>query len=135
MLWLVALGVFWALLFWDRIDLWRKARKLPGPTFSIPFVGQTVQMVMQPFKFYERQEKLGPMSWNSAGGKYDIVCVHDCSIIYTEITGLLCFLKQQASPEMFLIMPRGLFVCGSFLVQKKFLARYCTCVRFLTKFQ
>lgn len=70
MFWLVVLAIFWALLFWDRFDLWQKARKLPGPAFSIPFIGQTVQMVMQPFKFYERQEKLGPMSWNSAGGKY-----------------------------------------------------------------
>lgn len=70
MFWLIVLAIFWALLFWDRIDLWTKARKLPGPSFSIPFIGQTVQMVMQPFKFYERQEKLGPLSWNSAGGKF-----------------------------------------------------------------
>lgn len=70
MFWLIVFAIFWGLFFWDRFDLWNKAKKLPGPAFSIPFIGQTVQMVMQPFKFYERQEKLGPLSWNSAGGKF-----------------------------------------------------------------
>jgi sterol 22-desaturase len=68
MLWfLVAVVV--AYFLWDRIDLWRKKKSLPGPSFSIPFIGQTVQMVMAPFPFYSGQERYGDISWNSAGGK------------------------------------------------------------------
>jgi len=70
MFWWVVLAVFWIFLFWDRLDIWQRAKGLRGPSFSIPFIGQTVQMVMEPFKFYERQEQLGPLSWNSAGGKF-----------------------------------------------------------------
>lgn len=69
MFWFVVFVVV-AFFLWDRIDLWRKCKSIPGPNFSIPFIGQTIQMVMNPVPFYDYQEKYGDLSWNSAGGKY-----------------------------------------------------------------
>ena len=69
MFWFVV-AVLVAFLVWDRVDLYRRKKGLPGPGFSIPFIGQTVQMVLNPFPFYVQQEDFGPLSWNSAGGKY-----------------------------------------------------------------
>lgn len=69
MFWFVVLVV--AVFFlWDRLDLWRRAKGIPGPNFSIPFIGQTIQMVMNPVPFYDMQEEYGDISWNSAGGKF-----------------------------------------------------------------
>lgn len=77
MLWFIV-AVVVAFFLWDRLDLWTKAKGLPGPFFSIPFIGQTVQMVMAPFQFYSGQEHYGPLSWNSAGGKYVFICEIKC---------------------------------------------------------
>jgi len=70
MLWTIVIVILVVFLLWDRVDLWTKAKGLPGPFFSIPFIGQTIQMVMSPFPFYANQEVFGPLSWNSAGGKF-----------------------------------------------------------------
>jgi len=48
----------------------RKARGLPGPSFTLPFIGNIVPMLMTPFKFYEDQEKYGRLSWNSLLGMF-----------------------------------------------------------------
>lgn len=69
MFWFVVFVVL-ALLAWDRLDLWARIKNLPGPKFSIPFIGQTIQMVMNPVPFYDFQETYGDLSWNSAGGKF-----------------------------------------------------------------
>jgi len=69
MFWFVV-AVIVAFLLWDRVDLYKRKKGLPGPAFSIPFIGQTVQMVLSPFPFYTAQEDYGPLSWNSAGGKF-----------------------------------------------------------------
>jgi len=69
MFWFVV-AVLVAFLLWDRMDLYRRKKGLPGPAFSIPFIGQTLQMILSPFPFYTAQEDYGPLSWNSAGGKY-----------------------------------------------------------------
>lgn len=69
MFWFVVFVVVFFFL-WDRFDLYSRIKGLPGPGFSIPFIGQTIQMVMNPVPFYDFQEHYGDLSWNSAGGKY-----------------------------------------------------------------
>ncbi|KAF2068456.1 hypothetical protein CYY_010217, partial [Polysphondylium violaceum] len=48
----------------------QKKGSLPGPSFVPPFFGMLFQLIFTPFKFYENQEKYGPVSWTSIMNKF-----------------------------------------------------------------
>eukprot|EP01110_Echinostelium_bisporum_P009525 TRINITY_DN3342_c0_g1_i1.p1 TRINITY_DN3342_c0_g1~~TRINITY_DN3342_c0_g1_i1.p1 ORF type:complete len:477 (-),score=197.52 TRINITY_DN3342_c0_g1_i1:158-1588(-) len=55
-------------LVYDRLTLWAKTKGINGPSLSIPFVGETVNMVMNPWNYWRRQENFGSFSWNVLAG-------------------------------------------------------------------
>jgi len=63
------IAIFLASLY-ERWQLYLKQGHLPGPLISIPFIGPLPQIILQPFKFYEKQESYGPLSWFSVFGRF-----------------------------------------------------------------
>lgn len=66
----VVLGLIVGYIFIEQFWIWRVAQNLPGPKFVIPFFGSVFQMVYDPFGFWDNQDKLGPLSWNSLVGNF-----------------------------------------------------------------
>ncbi|GJD10177.1 Cytochrome P450 [Galdieria sulphuraria] len=39
---------------------WKRSSKLPGPSFTLPFLGSIIEMVKNPYQFWEKQRLLDP---------------------------------------------------------------------------
>jgi len=57
-------------MLYEQFSYARKRGMLPGPTFSVPYLGQLFQMVFSPWKFWETQESYGALSWNAVVGRF-----------------------------------------------------------------
>ncbi|KAK4526335.1 hypothetical protein GAYE_SCF23G4249 [Galdieria yellowstonensis] len=62
---LVFLGVSIALvcyLLFEQLRYfwWKRSSKLPGPSFTLPFLGSIIEMVKNPYEFWEKQRLLDP---------------------------------------------------------------------------
>lgn len=68
----VVLGLIIGYIVIEQFWVWRAAQGLPGPRFVLPFVGSVFQMVYDPVGFWDKQDKLGPLSWNSLVGNFMI---------------------------------------------------------------
>jgi len=66
----VVLGLIIGYIVIEQFWVWRAAQGLPGPNFVVPFFGSVLQMVYDPFGFWDKQDKLGPLSWNSLAGNF-----------------------------------------------------------------
>jgi len=66
----VLLGLLIGYILIEQFWVWRTAQGMPGPRFVVPFFGSVFQMVYDPVAFWEDQDKLGPLSWNSLVGKF-----------------------------------------------------------------
>jgi len=58
----VVLGLIIGYIVIEQFWVWRAAQGLPGPRFVLPFVGSVFQMVYDPVGFWDKQDKLGPLS-------------------------------------------------------------------------
>jgi hypothetical protein len=61
-----------AYIIWEQAWTYKWVRNsgnLPGPKWVWPVIGETADMILRPWQFYEKQEMYGPISWNSLGGK------------------------------------------------------------------
>lgn len=67
---LVAVAVFVILAIHEQITLKRKHQNLPGPKFVAPFIGQLVEMILEPYRFYDTLGRYGPLSWTSFFGRF-----------------------------------------------------------------
>ena len=76
----VALALLVVYLSWEQAAFALKHRsRLPGPSLAVPLLGGIVEMVMDPYGFWERQREYtntsagglhsAKMSWNSIMGK------------------------------------------------------------------
>ena len=54
---------------WEQWSLQNKRGKIPGPRFVLPFLGSMLEIVQNPFEYYERQRNYGSISWSAALGK------------------------------------------------------------------
>ena len=66
----VSAGVVALYAAWEQYDLQRKKGKIPGPKFVLPFFGSMIEIIRNPFEYYERQREYGAISWGAALGKY-----------------------------------------------------------------
>lgn len=67
-----------SILVYERITLVRNKGKLPGPSFTIPFLGSLLEFVRKPYQFWAKQELWGKKagaSWNYICGKFVITLV------------------------------------------------------------
>lgn len=76
---LSAFSVLVAYCLYEQFSFWRMRRKgngkaVPGPRFPVPLVGGVVSMVINPYKFWEKQRKFSfpGFSYNSILGKFMI---------------------------------------------------------------
>lgn len=58
----------------EQFWFWRASQGLPGPSIVWPFFGNVFEMVYDPFKFWDKQDKMGPLSWNSIFGTFMLFC-------------------------------------------------------------
>lgn len=66
----VVFGLIIGYIVIEQFWVWRAAQGLPGPRFVLPFFGNVFQMVYDPFGFWDKQDKMGPLSWNSLVGNF-----------------------------------------------------------------
>lgn len=69
----IVIGVLSAVLY-EQLSYMIKRGALPGPKFTVPFLGGIVHMVTAPFDFWHSQMKYGKLSWNSIIGQYFVMC-------------------------------------------------------------
>lgn len=62
------------------LDYLRQKSNLPGPLFPWPFIGALLEMVFDPFTFYAKQAKYGPISCNYIFGRL-FVFVRDPELV------------------------------------------------------
>ncbi|EIE22849.1 cytochrome P450, C-22 desaturase [Coccomyxa subellipsoidea C-169] len=74
--WKLAMALVVLFLTWEQAYFLAKRRRrsgkmLPGPSYAVPLVGGVVQMVLDPYKFWEDQRKAAfpGLSYNSILGK------------------------------------------------------------------
>jgi len=65
----VVVGVVVTLAVWEQFEMARKRKHLKGSSFVYPFVGNIVEMVMNPFPFYDKLAKSGSVAWTGIIGK------------------------------------------------------------------
>jgi cytochrome P450 family 710 subfamily A protein len=88
-----------------RFMSWSKA--LNGPTIAIPVIGAIVEMVKNPYAFWERQRLFNPngLSWNSICGQFMIFSTK------TEVTKTIFMNNGEDSFRLFL-HPSGWKILG-----------------------
>ena len=69
---LLLAGLVTAILY-EQISYQIKKKNLPGPAWTVPFVGGIVAMVRAPYNFWHTQMALGPISWNAIIGQYFVM--------------------------------------------------------------
>jgi cytochrome P450 family 710 subfamily A protein len=57
-----------------HIYIQRRAKHLPGPSWTWPCIGSVVSLVRDPVSFWNRQEAYGSRSWNYIAGWFMINC-------------------------------------------------------------
>jgi len=70
----VILGLVIGYIVIEQFWVWRAAQGMPGPRWVPPFFGNVFEMVYDPFAFWDKQDKFGPLSWNSIFGKFMVFC-------------------------------------------------------------
>ena len=65
-------GLVTAILY-EQISYQLKKKHLPGPAWTVPFVGGIIAMVRAPYHFWHTQMALGPISWNAIIGQYFVM--------------------------------------------------------------
>eukprot|EP01087_Luapelamoeba_hula_P005928 TRINITY_DN159_c0_g1_i2.p1 TRINITY_DN159_c0_g1~~TRINITY_DN159_c0_g1_i2.p1 ORF type:complete len:531 (-),score=104.78 TRINITY_DN159_c0_g1_i2:65-1657(-) len=58
----------------EQFWFYRAGQGLPGPSWVPPLLGNVFSMVYDPFAFWDNQDKLGPLSWNSIFGTFMLFC-------------------------------------------------------------
>lgn len=78
---LVVLGVI-AYLLLEQLSFQRKKQGIPGPWFVPPFLGNVIPFLLAPWSFYRKQDRFGPVSWNSFFGEvrhsFLMICSRSC---------------------------------------------------------
>lgn len=67
-----------SLMIYEQICLTRMKGRLPGPRFSIPFIGSLLEVTRQPYRFWLKQESWGEkagVSWNYICGKFVLLFI------------------------------------------------------------
>jgi hypothetical protein len=62
-------GAIGAAALYEQVWLKRRSRGMPGPSYSIPFLGSMIEIIMNPFEYYEKQRLYGDLSWSHALGQ------------------------------------------------------------------
>ena len=75
----VFFGLLTAVVYEQLSYQWKKG-SLPGPSWTVPFLGGIVAMVRGPYTFWHDQMALGPISWNAIIGQYFIM-VTDAELV------------------------------------------------------
>jgi len=65
-------ALLFGLAIYERIWLASMKTNIPGPSWTLPFLGKIYKMIVHPFKFYEDQEAYGPFSWTTFFGQFVI---------------------------------------------------------------
>jgi hypothetical protein len=86
--------------------LWKKT--LDGPGFAVPLIGSIVEMVKNPYDFWEKQRLFNPdgLSWNSIVGQFMVMSTN------TEITRKIFMHNGEDSFRLFL-HPNGWKILGT----------------------
>jgi sterol 22-desaturase len=91
----------------EQISLYAKGKGLPGPGVVVPLVGGIVEMVLDPYAFWERQRLLSPsgLSWNSIAGYF---------MIYSAKAETTAAILRSNGPDSFKLVlhPNGVKVFG-----------------------
>lgn len=69
---IVLLGILTAVAI-EQLSYMNKGKNIPGPSWTVPFIGGIVTMVKGPFAFWHDQMALGPISWNAIIGQYFVM--------------------------------------------------------------
>ena len=69
----IALLGFVTAILYEQLSYQYKKGSLPGPSWTIPFLGGIVSMVRAPYTFWHDQMALGPLSWNAIIGQYFVL--------------------------------------------------------------
>lgn len=64
------LATILGLIIKEQVSHQMKRKKLPGPSFTLPFLGGIIEMVLDPASFWIRQDNYGPLSYNSLIGRF-----------------------------------------------------------------
>lgn len=88
-----------------RFRWWKK--QLAGPGFAVPIIGSIVEMVKNPYEFWEKQRLFNPngLSWNSIAGQFMVMSTN------TEITRKIFSHNGEDSFRLFL-HPNGWQILG-----------------------
>jgi len=69
---LLFFGLVTAMVY-EQLAYQIKKKHLPGPAWTLPFVGGIIAMVRAPYHFWHSQMALGPVSWNAIIGQYFVM--------------------------------------------------------------
>ena len=69
---LVVLGLV-SCMAYEQLSYQYKKGSLPGPAWTVPFLGGIVSMVRAPYAFWHGQMALGELSWNAIIGQYFVM--------------------------------------------------------------
>lgn len=62
--WLTAFILIVGYGVWEQLWLRWHGRRLPGPRWVVPFVGNIVQMVLHPYQFWHTHFDIPGLSWD-----------------------------------------------------------------------
>jgi hypothetical protein len=62
-------GAIGAAAIYEQIWLKRSTKGMPGPSYSLPFLGSMLEIIKNPHEYYERQRMYGDLSWSHAFGQ------------------------------------------------------------------
>jgi len=65
-----ALAASLGYMVYEQIVMYRKAKGIPGASFVPPIIGNLFSIILAPVEFYARQQRQGPLTWNSVGGMF-----------------------------------------------------------------
>ena len=85
-------------------------RSIKGPLFAFPFIGGIVEMVKDPYGFWEHQRRMNPdgLSWNSIVGQFMVFSTK------TEVTKRIFMNNGEDSFRLFL-HPNGWKILGGWV--------------------
>lgn len=70
----IILVFFLGYVIMEQLRILKYIQGLPGPRFVWPFLGSVMKMVFDPYTFWDEQDKMGPLSWNSIVGNFFLFC-------------------------------------------------------------